>query len=195
MTAPSPGSTVYVRWYGKTLQGEVVPDDHRNPLFRSMLHVRIPVQGTPVIAVFAPAHVYDSPPSPLSSVGCAHSATPPQHRPAPSCKNTVATGPDTPPSFTAADYDAHMRRYRQFLADHWDHDRNHLRTDALEESYQLFRQGVVIRQQLAKAAKAPATQAPPVATVPAASPAGPAPKTLPRPRPKPPVPKQLSFDF
>lgn len=149
MTFPASGSTVYVRWYGKTLQGEVVPDDGRIAIFASMVHVRVPIQGTPVIAVFSPSHVYataegvpngsavmeNSPASggypALSSIVCAASA------------ETAAPSP----SWSTPDLDAHRARYRQFKADHWDNEHNHIRTDALEEFYQLFREGVALRQR------------------------------------------------
>ena len=148
MTLHTPGSTVFVRWYGKTLQGEVVPDDHRVPLFASMVHVRVPIQGTPVIAVFMPAHVYataDSVPAgsvtvertpALSSVAGVDSATP------------ALIAPAVPsPSWSTPALDAHRARYQQFKADHWDEEHNHLRVDALEEFYQLFREGVALRQR------------------------------------------------
>lgn len=146
MTNPAPGSTVYVSWYGKTLQGVIVPDDTNNPLFASMLHVRVPIQGTPVIAVFTPSHVHTSPDSipspdivtssssvhpPLSSIGCASSATP-----------SVPS-----PSWSTPSLDAHRARYRQFLADHWDHSRNRLRTDAIDAFYTIFREGVALRRR------------------------------------------------
>lgn len=151
MNIPAPGSTVYVRWYGKTLQGEVVPDDGRIALFASMVHVRVPIQGTPVIAVFSPSHVYatvDSVPN-GSAVGFtpkeATIAAVPTDSPAGNIPNSSPA--EAAPTWSTPALDAHRARYRQFKADHWDNEHNHLHVDALEEFYQLFREGVALRQQ------------------------------------------------
>lgn len=152
MNIPAPGSTVYVRWYGKTLQGEVVPDDHRIALFASMVHVRVPIQGTLVIAVFTPAHVYataDNVPGGFAA-GAADKPEPtaPALSPIGNAESTVSSPakPAPSPSWSTPALDAHRTRYRQFKADHWDEEHNHLRVDALEEFYQLFREGVALRQ-------------------------------------------------
>lgn len=120
------GSSVFVRWYGKTLQGEVVPDDHRVPLFASMLHVRIPVQGTPVVAVFSPAHVSTTE-NPLQPV-------------------IPAPLPPAPPTLPAKETPADTSQaIRQYLEEHWDHELGHLRIDAIEEFYRLWRTSVAAK--------------------------------------------------
>ena len=48
--------TVYVRWYGNILQGELLDGE-----CMGMKQVRIPLDGHHPIALFTPDHVYDSP--------------------------------------------------------------------------------------------------------------------------------------
>ena len=50
------GQTVYVLWYGKVLQGNVVREND----MMGMTAVRIPLQGQHPIALFTPGHVYDT---------------------------------------------------------------------------------------------------------------------------------------
>ena len=157
MTLPAPGSTVYVSWYGKTLQGEVVPDDHRVPLFASMVHVRIPIQGTPAIAVFTPAHVYTTADGVPSGVPSKTDGVPSATMPGASAAVTAPS-----PSWSTPALDAHRARYRQFKADHWDEEHNRLRVDALEEFYQLFREGVALRQSQHQKSVLPQTERKPL---------------------------------
>ncbi|MBQ9368937.1 MAG: hypothetical protein IJT83_14235 [Victivallales bacterium] len=153
---PAPGSTVHVRWYGKTLQGEVVPDDGRIALFASMVHVRVHIQGTSVIAVFSPSHVYataDEVPASTSphALPAGSPAGSPASCPSPALSSIICAGSAETaapsPTWSTPDLDAHRARYRQFKDSHWDHEHNHIRIDALEEFYQLFREGVAMRQQ------------------------------------------------
>ena len=50
------GQTVFVPWYGKVLQGNVVREND----MMGMTAVRIPLQGQHPIALFTPGHVYDT---------------------------------------------------------------------------------------------------------------------------------------
>ena len=195
MNIPAPGSTVHVRWYGKTLQGEVVPDDGRIALFASMVHVRVPIQGTPVIAVFSPSHVYATAsevPASMSprALPAGSPATTPAASaadPSPALSSVVcAASAETSapsPSWSTPALDAHRARYRQFKADHWDNEHNHLHVDALEEFYQLFREGVALRRQSEKPATPPQLVRPSQPT------------PIPQPPKKKHIPQQLSLDF
>lgn len=139
------GSQVFVHWYGKTLQGEVVPDDHRVPLFASMLHVRIPVQGTPVVAVFTPAHVYatfDSVPVASPSPRAFPAGSPAGTPDVPLASLTVPT--ITPSCSTPALQEA-WQRYTDFKNSHWDHERNRLQVSAQDEFMKLFRNYIAIK--------------------------------------------------
>jgi len=53
-------SMVYVNWYGKTLQGEVV-ENNRTDSLADMVAVRIPLMGCHPVALFTPQNVYTSP--------------------------------------------------------------------------------------------------------------------------------------
>lgn len=121
------GQTVYVQWYGKLLQGTVVanttPDD---PLLGSMVAVTITIQGTTATALFTPAHVNQSE---------EQSTTTSEQESLPTPKPPHATVPDGFPSG-----DSPSDRLQQFKADHWDHDHNHLRIDALDQFYALWRE-------------------------------------------------------
>ncbi len=133
-------SAVYVRWYGRVLQGTVVPNaTPSDSLFGSMVAVTIPIQGTTATALFNPAHVYES--AELASEKPAAVPPPPSFVHSPGCE-------PGPPSQAALE--AHRRRYRDFKAAHWDHEHNHLQVGFLEQGYQLFRQGIAMKMQLSK---------------------------------------------
>ena len=59
--------TVYVRWYGKVLEGELIEGESMG-----MKQVRIPLDGHHPIALFTPDHVYDTPDhvAEKSSINC-----------------------------------------------------------------------------------------------------------------------------
>lgn len=126
---PTPEQQVCVSWYGRTIQGEMVPDDTGNPLFADMLHVRITIQGTPAIAVFHPSSVMPA------GEKAAQTAAVAEQQAAP------------PTEHHEQEPDGLRARCRQFKNEHWDNERNRLRTDALGEFYRLFREGVATRRQ------------------------------------------------
>ncbi len=118
----NPGTTVYVHWYGgKLLQGTVV-NDHD---LMGMVAVSIPVQGVQAIALFTPAHVYNQPPQ---------SEVEPQQQ-----------AVSVPASSTKSNPSEAWQAVQKFKHEHWDQERNHLRIDALEEFYQLWRAGVAAK--------------------------------------------------
>lgn len=104
------GQTVFVPWYGKMLQGNVVREND----MMGMTAVRIPLQGQHPIALFTPGHVYDT----EEAAGISESV--------PKYSENVPKVSET--SMCDA-----------FKESHWDNERNHLRTDSLDEFYFLWK--------------------------------------------------------
>ena len=150
----SPGTTVYVHWYGKLLQGTVV-NDHD---LMGMVAVRIPLMGGHPVALFTPAHVYNSPEEPQPKPAAAVSAASPagkspdhsQPFPAPSTKDN--------PSYAC-------QILQKFKQEHWDQQHNHILTAHLEDFYQLWRTAV----PPSKAPPPPPAEAPTVSVDPGSS--------------------------
>lgn len=143
------GSQVYVRWYGSVLQGEVVPNSTPNDrLLGSMVAVRIPLQGSQAIALFTPGHVYTSVDQMQQVAKQTYSY--PVHFPKP--EEIVHPEPQVNVGATigAAIY---RQRYEKFKQEHWNHERNHMQVEYLEEGYQLYR--AMIDEEIK--AKQPAT--------------------------------------
>jgi len=112
-----PGARVYVRWYGKVLEGEVVEGEG----FAGMTPVRIPLDGHHPVALFAPGHVYQT----EAEAGSLVQAKP--------VKRAILA--------EAGEYIADVYvndLLDRFKKSHWDEARNHLRIDALDEFYQLW---------------------------------------------------------
>lgn len=121
--------TVYVRWYGKLLEGELLEGEHLG-----MKQVRIPLDGHHPIALFAPGHVYESPEqvTEKSSTNCQKTAEISANTSKIEQKHPEIAKSDVLP----ADDRETIERYKR---EHWDQDRNHLRIDCLDEFYQLWR--------------------------------------------------------
>lgn len=100
---------VFVPWNGKMLQGSLISENY----MMGMAAVRIPLQGCHPIALFAPGHVYRTP----QEAGLGNS---PQISP-------------NPPKVSEA------TKCEAFKKSHWDHERNHLMIDALNEFYSLWK--------------------------------------------------------
>lgn len=128
------GQTVYVQWYGKIVEGTVVenttPDD---PLLGCMVAVSIPIQGTMATALFMPAHVYDTPDAQKHTV--CENKQPVYKREEPVCENEQYASEDKQPACSI------MR----FKEEHWDHEHNHIKVEALDEYYQLWRENIAMR--------------------------------------------------
>lgn len=114
-------STVYVRWYGKILEGEVADGDG----FMGMTPVRIPLDGHHPVALFMPQHVYDSP----------EKLTETPESPSKAESDVVSL---TPEQYIAKVYVTDL--VQRFKKSHWDEAHNHLRVDSLEEFYQIWLQ-------------------------------------------------------
>ncbi len=128
----NPGTTVYVHWYGKLLQGTVVNDND----LMGMVAVRIPLMGGHPVALFTPAHVYASAEESQQAASTLQQPATPAASVAdsPVCCRTTAT------STSAA-----WQTLQKFKQEHWDTSRNHLRIEALEEFYQLWRTSVAAK--------------------------------------------------
>lgn len=136
---------VYVEWYGQVLQGEVVENDCTGRL-SDMVAVRIPLMGCHPVALFTQQSVYDSP---EQAKGKSSAKLPEAVRQSgDGAKSQTVTPPIAPAGTPAADdrpVSEAWKRLQQFKASHWDHERNHLLVDALEEFYAIWRASVAAR--------------------------------------------------
>ena len=113
---------VYVRWYGKVLEGEMLDGE-----LMGMKQVRIPLDGRHPVALFTPGHVYDTE---AEALACGSPQTKPvkQEIQAESRQHID----DIMPAYDRLGIEAFKEAY-------WDHERNHLRIDKLDEFYKLWR--------------------------------------------------------
>lgn len=120
--------SVFVRWYGSILQGEVVENQEKG-ILGGMVAVRIQVQGAIATALFAPEHVYDSLQKTCGDY--------PKYimRPA----ERIHKRTDNP---IIPHRDLNVLKFKE---EHWDHEHNHLRIDALDEFYRLWRDNMAMR--------------------------------------------------
>ena len=119
------GETVFVRWYGKVVQGNVVKE---NDMF-GMTAVRIPLQGQQPIALFTPGHIYDT----AEAAGIAQSV-PKIAKSVPEIVENVPKYAENVPKV------AETSMCEAFKKAHWNNERNHLRTDSLDEFYSLWKE-------------------------------------------------------
>lgn len=118
------GQTVFVPWYGKVLQGNVVREND----MMGMTAVRIPLQGQNPIALFTPGHVYDTADDAEIS-----KSVPKIAKSVPEIEESVPKYSENVPKVSETSMcDA-------FKESHWDNERNHLRTDSLDEFYSLWK--------------------------------------------------------
>lgn len=115
--------TVYVRWYGNVVQGELLDGE-----YLGMKQVRIPLDGHHPIALFTPGHVCESVEK-MQEVAKEVYSYPKQF---PKPEDIIR--PDLP-THPANDY----LKLEIFKRDNWDHEHNHLRIDKLDEFYKLWR--------------------------------------------------------
>lgn len=124
------GDTVFVRWYGKILEGMIVENNEVTPALASMVVVRIPVQGVRASALFTPDHVYSS--AELASMK-EHIKVVPIQTP------TIAPVTENTPNDGVSEL---YRKLQEFKLANWDIERNHIKLSALNEYYDLWRQYV-----------------------------------------------------
>lgn len=143
--------SVFVRWYGSVLQGEVV-ENREKGILGGMVAVRILVQGAKATALFVPGHVYQS----------AKDASEKEYDPR-SAKHkefvvsVSGNAPEISVSAQKVDEKPHEIARNEakvsiedlnvlkFKAENWNHERNHLRIDALDEFYRLWRDNMAMR--------------------------------------------------
>lgn len=121
--------TVYVRWYGNVVQGELLDGE-----YLGMKQVRIPLDGHHPVALFTPGHVYDSPEQVAenSSINFQKSAEISENAPIIAKEEPKISPKDVLPADDRETIEA-------FKRDNWDHEHNHLRIDKLDEFYKLWR--------------------------------------------------------
>ena len=118
------GQTVYVLWYGKVLQGNVVREND----LMGMTAVRIPLQGQHPIALFTPGHVY------VTADDAENSKSVPKiAKSVPEIEESVPKYAESVPKV------AETSQCEAFKKAHWDNERNCLRTDSLDEFYSLWK--------------------------------------------------------
>ena len=118
------GQTVYVLWYGKVLQGNVVREND----MMGMTAVRIPLQGQHPIALFTPGHVYDKAEDAENS-----ESVPKIAKSVPEIEESVPKYSENVPKVSETSMSEAFRKA------HWDNERDHLRTDSLDEFYSLWK--------------------------------------------------------
>ena len=139
-------STVYVAWYGNVLQGRVVTNPTpQDALLGSMVAVQTTIQGTKVVTLFTPGHVYDS--LDAVPVTCRSVCSNVIDAPIPQTSPPVERPVDSPKDDNAT-LIAHRQHYKEFKAAHWDNEHNRLQIDALEEFYAIFREGVAMKLRM-----------------------------------------------
>lgn len=147
--------SVFVRWYGSVLQGEVVENQEKG-ILSGMIAVRILVQGAKATALFAPEHVYASVEdikgnSPQISANCSKTEQKPREIPRnegfESCQKRIndALLKADPLDFIKVEAPESVMNVLRFKEENWDHEHNHLRIDALDEFYRLWCDNMAMR--------------------------------------------------
>lgn len=116
---------VYVIWYGKVLEGELLDGD-----YLGMKQVVIPLDGHRPIALFTPEHVYQSPEEIAKDVYSYSKSFP-------TPETIITKDPFTKLIDVMPDDDRDM--IENFKRENWDAEHNHLCIDKLDEFYQLWR--------------------------------------------------------
>lgn len=130
---------VFVRWYGSILQGEVVENQEKG-ILSGMVAVRIQVQGAKATALFVPEHVYES--------MDAASASYPVKTPDKAIADLIQVHKEQFAKESVGDFirsAINLQSVENFKAANWDHEHNHLRIDALDQFYRLWRDNMAIR--------------------------------------------------
>lgn len=129
-------SKVYVKWYGKVLEGELLDGD-----YLGMKQVRIPLDGHHPVALFMPWSVYESAELAASSSPGKSPNIPRSFPELPENFQKSAEISEKAPVISKSDVlpadDREM--IEAFKRDNWDQEHNHLRIDKLDEFYQLWR--------------------------------------------------------
>lgn len=113
---------VYVKWYGNVVQGELLDGE-----CMGMKQVRIPLDGHHPVALFTPEHVYQTAGQIKENVSELKENVPNYNE-----KKSIIPENDIMPGYDRLGLEAFKEAY-------WDHERNHLRIDKLDEFYKLWR--------------------------------------------------------
>lgn len=113
------GDTVFVRWYGKIVEGMIVENNEVTPALASMVVVRIHIQGVRASALFTPDHVYPS--AELAGM-----------------KEHIKVVP-TSEAKTDSNESEFWRKLQEFKLANWDSEHNHIKLSALNEFYELWK--------------------------------------------------------
>lgn len=122
--------TVYVRWYGKVLEGELLDGEHLG-----MKQVRIPLDGHYPIALFSPGHVYNT-------IEETNANTYPTKAPGDCVVDMINMHRELATKESIGELmqkTLNLQKIENFKTENWDTERNHLRIDKLDEFYQLWR--------------------------------------------------------
>lgn len=122
--------TVYVRWYGKVLEGELLEGEHLG-----MKQVRIPLDGHHPIALFSPGHVYNT-------VEETNANTYPTKAPGDCVVDMINMHRELATKESIGEFmqkTLNLQKIENFKTENWDTERNHLRIAKLDEFYQLWR--------------------------------------------------------
>lgn len=117
------GDTVFVRWYGKIVEGMIVENNEVTPALASMVVVRIPVQGVRASALFTPDHVYPS----VELAGM---------------KELIKVVPTVVPTSevtTDSNESELWSKLQEFKLANWDTEHNHIKLSALNDFYELWK--------------------------------------------------------
>lgn len=120
------GDTVFVRWYGKIVEGMIVENNEVTPALASMVVVRIPVQGVRASALFTPDHVYPS----------AELAGMKEHI------KVVPTVVPTSEAKTDSNESELWRKLQAFKLTNWDTEHNHIKLSALNDFFDMWKEYV-----------------------------------------------------
>lgn len=141
--------SVFVRWYGSILQGEVVGNQEKG-ILSGMVAVRIQVQGMKATALFSPEHVYASAEeikgnSPKISSNSPKVSKNPRkisrNENFEQCQERIneALMKADPLDFLEVEAPESVMNVLRFKQENWDHEHNHLRIDKLDEFYEMWK--------------------------------------------------------
>lgn len=134
------GDTVFVRWYGKILEGMIVENGEVNPMLASMVVVRVPVQGVKTQALFMPHHVY--PNAELAAMKEGVKLVPTEMPTVVPTETATETPSSNNKSRHSGRHNEAWKRLQEFKEANWDHERNHIKLRALNDFYDLWKEWV-----------------------------------------------------